>query len=73
MEKYLQIIFRENNKYYNLLKENSYYFKSLNRNVIDYKSFVNDMKVKYKERATDKIESIIDNMEIVSSVLNVLK
>ena len=65
--------FRENPKSYDLLNQNSYYFKSLNRGVVDYKKFVSDMKVKYKERATDKLESIMDNMELVSSVLNVLK
>lgn len=73
MEKYLQIAFRENSKMYELLKQNSYYFKGLNRGVIDYKKFVSDMKIKYKERTSDKLESIMDNMELVSSVLNVLK
>lgn len=73
MEKYLQIAFRENSKMYELLKQNSYYFKGLNRGVVDYKKFVSDMKIKYKERPKDKLESIMDNMELVSSVLNVLK
>ncbi len=73
MEKYLQIAFRENSKMFELLKQNSYYFKGLNRGVVDYKKFVSDMKVKYKERTSDKLESIMDNMELVSSVLNVLK
>lgn len=65
--------FRENPKMFELLKQNSYYFKGLNRGVVDYKKFVSDMKVKYKERPKDKLESIMDNMELVSSVLNVLK
>lgn len=73
MEKFLQMSFRENPKMFELLKQNSYYFKGLNRGVVDYKKFVSDMKVKYKERASDKLESIMDNMELVSSVLNVLK
>lgn len=73
MEKFLQMTFRENPKSYDLLKQNSYYFKNLNRGVVDYKKFVSEMKVKYKERATDKLESIMDNMELVSSILNVLK
>lgn len=73
MEKYLQMSFRENPKMFELLKQNSYYFKGLNRGVVDYKKFVSDMKVKYKERTSDKLESIMDNMELVSSVLNVLK
>ena len=73
MEKFLQMSFRENPKMFELLKQNSYYFKGLNRGVVDYKKFVSDMKVKYKERTSDKLESIMDNMELVSSVLNVLK
>lgn len=73
MEKFLQMSFRENSKMFELLKQNSYYFKGLNRGVVDYKKFVSDMKVKYKERNSDKLESIMDNMELVSSVLNVLK
>lgn len=73
MEKFLQMSFRENPKMFELLKQNSYYFKGLNRGVVDYKKFVSDMKVKYKERPKDKLESIMDNMELVSSVLNVLK
>ncbi len=73
MEKFLQMSFRENPKMFELLKQNSYYFKGLNRGVVDYKKFVFDMKVKYKERTSDKLESIMDNMELVSSVLNVLK
>ncbi len=73
MEKFLQMAFRENPKSFELLKQNSYYFKGLNRGVVDYKKFISDMKVKYKERVTDKLENIMDNMELVSSVLNVLK
>lgn len=73
MEKYSQMSFRENPKMFELLKQNSYYFKGLNRGVVDYKKFVSDMKIKYKERTSDKLESIMDNMELVSSVLNVLK
>ncbi|MFR5856730.1 MAG: hypothetical protein ACLUFU_02845 [Bacilli bacterium] len=73
MQVYLQIPFRENLKEYNHLKENSYYFKELNRGVIDYKRFVEDMKIKYKERVTDKINNVVDNMDLISSVLDVLK
>ena len=49
MEKFLQMSFRENPKMFELLKQNSYYFKGLNRGVVDYKKFVSDIKVKYKE------------------------
>lgn len=73
MQVYLQIPFRENPKSYRQLKENSYYFKELNRGTINYKKFVEDMKIKYKERATDKINNVMENMDLISSVLDVLK
>lgn len=65
--------FRENAKSYRQLKENSYYFKELNRGLVDYKKFNEDMKIKYKERVTDKINNVVENMDLISSVLDVLK
>lgn len=65
--------FRENAKSYRQLKENSYYFKELNRGAIDYKKFNEDMKIKYKERVTDKINNVVENMDLITSVLDVLK
>ncbi len=73
MQIYLQMQFRENAKSYRQLKENSYYFKELNRGLVDYKKFNEDMKIKYKERVTDKINNVVENMDLISSVLDVLK
>ena len=73
MELQTQLLFRQNPKAFELLKQNSYYFKYLNRGTTDFKKFTSDMKEKYKERTTDKLESIVDNMDLISSVLNVLK
>lgn len=73
MQIYLQMQFRENAKSYRQLKENSYYFKELNRGLIDYKKFNEDMKIKYKERVTDKINNVVENMDLITSVLDVLK
>lgn len=73
MRLYNIINFKENDELYKLLKKNSYYIKELNRGIIDYKSFDNIMKTKYKKRTTDKVSSLIDNMDLVSSVLDILK
>lgn len=73
MQLHLQIAFRENSKSYQELKDNSFYFKELNRGVVDYKRFTEDMKVKYKERTSDKINNVIDNIDLLSSVLDILK
>ena len=67
------INFKEKKDLYNLLKLNSSYIKDLNRGTMDYKVFDNIMKTKYKKRTTDKVSSLIDNMDLVSSVLDILK
>lgn len=73
MQLYNQILFKENPKLYNLLKENSYYFKALNRDTLNFKMFEKEMKIKYKERTTDKLENAVENIEFISSVLSALK
>ena len=73
MQLYNQIYFKNNIKEYNYLKENSWYFKYLNRGTKNYNDFVKDMKVKYKERATDKLSSAIDNIDIISSIIDTIK
>ncbi len=69
----LQNQFKNNPKMYNYLKKNSYYFKKLDQGLIDFKTFEQEMKVLYKERVTDKISNAIDQIDLVSSVLDVLK
>lgn len=73
MQKFNQVAFLENPELYEMLKDNSYYFKYLNRGEVDIKRFNHDMKTLYKRRTTDKLESLIDNMDMISSVLNILK
>lgn len=55
------------------LRENSYWYKYLNRSEIYYKDFINDMKDKYKLKPTDKINKMVDNINMISSFLDVLK
>ena len=73
MDAFNQISFKRNIRDYQRLKENSYFFKELNRGNISYKQFSDAMKEKYKERTTDKMDKLVDNIELISSVLNVLK
>lgn len=56
-----------------LLKQNSYWIKNLNRKEESYKDFVQEMKVKYNLRVTDKINEAIDNIDLISSILETLK
>lgn len=55
------------------LRENSYWYKYLNRSELNYKAFLDDMKDKYKLKPTDKLNKMIDNLNMVRSFLDVLK
>jgi len=55
------------------LRENSYWYKYLNRSSKYYKEFINEMKEKYKMTTTDKINKAIDNINMLSTFLDVLK
>lgn len=59
-------------KMHQYLLENSAYYKILNRSHDNYKTFVNDMKEKYKLKTTDKINGVIEKVDLVSSVLKVI-
>ena len=51
--------------------DGNYNFECLE--AIDIVKFNEDMKIKYKERVTDKINNVVENMDLISSVLDVLK
>lgn len=55
------------------LRENSHWYKYLNRNSSYYKPFINDMKEKYKLTKTDKLNKMMDNINMVRTFLDVLK
>ena len=55
------------------LKDNSFWYKELNRSPNNYKSYASFIKEKYKLKTTDKINSVVENIDIINSVLNVIK
>lgn len=73
MEYYLQNKLIEDKKFKRYLDENSNYIKYLNRNPENYKEFIKEMKVLYKERTSDKLNDAINTIDIVSSLLETLK
>ena len=73
MESNLYIKFLENEKEKRYLDENSYWIKYLNRDPNNYYEFIRVMKEKYKERPTDKLESAINTIDIINTVLNTIK
>ena len=73
MEILVQQKLLEDQKMNGFLKQNSYWIKNLNRNGDNYKTFVNAMKDKYRLKATDRISDAIDNIDLISGILDTLK
>ncbi len=63
----------EKDKMLPYLKENSSYIKDLNRHPEFYNTFKKIIKEKYNLRLTDKVNNIINDIELVSSVISTLK
>ena len=55
------------------LREYSYWYKYLNRSDMYYKDFLSDMKEKYKLTGIDKLNKMIDSINMFSTFLDVLK
>jgi len=64
---------KQNPMLYHYLKYHSYWYKILMRNPIMIKDMINDMKEEYKLTSKDKIEAINKKMQMVSSLLEVLR
>ncbi len=66
----IQFKLKENPLYIKYLRENNIWYKKLNRNPELFDEFVSEMKTKYKLRTTDKIEKIVDTIDLVSNLFN---
>lgn len=71
MKHELLIKLRDNKKYYNFLHENSNYYKYLNRDSNNYDKFINDMKDKYKLRTIDRVDNIVDSVDLITKIINI--
>lgn len=60
-------------KMYDYLKENSHLIKELSRHPESYEEFKKFIKEKYHLRVSDKVSSIIDDIELVSDVMETIK
>lgn len=63
----------ENPLYIKYLRENSHYYKILNRNPELIDSMIEEMKVRYGLRKTDKFNNIVDSISLVSKIWNATK
>ncbi len=62
-----------NPKYKEYLRSNSYWYKTLNRNPDMMNVFINEVKDKYKLRTTDKINDVMNKLDMVNKFINVLR
>ena len=60
-------------KHYDYLRTHSYWYKYLNRDPYLFKDFYNDMLDKYKLTRKDKLNKVLDNINMIQSFLDVLK
>ena len=68
-EVYLKL--KEKPIYTKFIRENSEWYKILNRDPNMFDKMVEDMKDKYKLRVTDKIDNVVDSVDIISKFLKV--
>lgn len=73
MQKYILEKLYQDPKMLELLKENSEWIKYLNRDPRKYEEFVVVMKEKYRLRKTDKINDVIDNIDLISNLFSAIK
>ncbi len=62
----------EKDKMMDYLKQNSYFIKDLNRHPENYENFKKIIKEKYNLRITDKVSNVINDIELVSSIIQTL-
>ena len=57
-------------KYLKYLRENSMWYKELNRDSENVSLFISEMKKKYKLRTIDKVDSIIDSVDLITKIIS---
>ena len=61
---------KENEKFHKYLRENSNYYKYLNRDPEELNRFIKDMKIKYKLRTIDKVDNIVDSIDLITKIIS---
>ena len=71
METKTKLIIDSNLNYKKYLRSNSYWYKILNRNPEMINTFIKEVKEKYKLTTVDKINNIMDKIDMISKFINV--
>lgn len=64
----------KNNPYFQrYLREHSYWYKYLNRNPSYFESFAEEVKDAYKLRPSDKVNRILDTLEVLQTLMSTMQ
>ncbi len=66
----VQFALKRNPLYIKYLRENNIWYKRLIRDPSQFKNFHEEMRIKYKLRPSDKINKVIDTMNLVSNLFS---
>lgn len=66
----IQFRLRENPLYIKYLRENNIWYKRLIRDPNSFNIFVEEMKTRYKLRTSDKINKVVDTIDVVSNLFS---
>lgn len=73
MEINVQMAIKNKKNFYKYLMENSFWIKDLNRDSANLNKFAEYVKEKYRLRVSDKFSDAIDNVNLLSNVIDALK
>lgn len=73
MQLVTQVALNSDEKMHKFLHENSHWYKLLNRSSNNYSEFVKTMKKQYRLNPTDKISDALDNIDLISTVIQTIK
>jgi len=69
----VQFKIKSNPLYQKYLRENSTWYKLLNRNPMAFNDFVLEMKNNYCLRPSDRLNKMLNNINLIQNFLNILK
>lgn len=68
-----QFKINSNINYIRFLRDNPIWYKILNRDPLEFGNFIKEVKDSYKLNPSDRINKMLDNLNMIQSFLDVLK
>ncbi len=69
----LQFQIKNNPNLYRYLRENSYWYKALNRNPNNLKYMEEEMRERYQLRPSDKINKLMDQLNLIRTFMDMIE